>query len=202
MKTRSCLLVIIATFTTLHTAYAYVSNEEIRAKQRIEDIKTCESSLPGAKAKYAELMGERKFWKAAGALRFCASTLPNNSDLNALIADAEIKEHQAVIKDPKASKVEKNKAKERLVIDYPVAGKEYANDVVKQGKADEAMQARRLKSQGVKIGMSQAEVVASSWGKPKNVSRTSTAYGATEIWHYGFPNFLYFENGILTQIHN
>ncbi len=93
MKARIYLFSVIATFATLHTAYAYVSDDEIKAKRLALEIRACESSLPSLRAEYDKLIIERKFWRAAGKLRFCASILSNRADLNALIADAEIKEH-------------------------------------------------------------------------------------------------------------
>ena len=106
MKT-TILVLTTLTFAILRPAQAYMTIDETRAQQRIADIKTCEATLPDIKSNYDKLIAERKFWKAAAGLRFCAGVLPNNADLNALIADAEIKEHQAIIKDPKASKFEK-----------------------------------------------------------------------------------------------
>ena len=58
----------------------------------------------------------------------------------------------------------------------------------------------RLAKGRVKIGMSQKEVLASSWGKPVDVSRTTTAAGTREQWVYGNKNYLYFDHGILTAI--
>lgn len=56
----------------------------------------------------------------------------------------------------------------------------------------------------VSIGMTK-EMVLVSWGKPKDINRTVTAYGTREQWVYGDfgsnskPTFLYFENGIMTS---
>ncbi|OPY59456.1 MAG: hypothetical protein A4E55_00226 [Pelotomaculum sp. PtaU1.Bin035] len=58
------------------------------------------------------------------------------------------------------------------------------------------------KTQGVRIGMTQQEVLNSSWGKPKSVNKTTTQYGIHEQWVYGNNNYLYFEDGILTTIQN
>ena len=88
------------------------------------------------------------------------------------------------------------------MIDYPEVGKAYASEVGRLDKAEQAKQSRHLKSLGVHLGMSQEDVVASSWGRPRSVSRTSTGYGVTETWHYGYPNYLFFDNGRLTQVHN
>jgi hypothetical protein len=60
----------------------------------------------------------------------------------------------------------------------------------------------KIKKEGVRIGMTQAEVLASSWGRPDDINKTTTAYGTSEQWVYGHRNYLYFRNGILTTIQN
>lgn len=55
---------------------------------------------------------------------------------------------------------------------------------------------------GVHIGITAAEALRSSWGRPDHVNRTITALGVDEQWVYPNGNFLYFENGILTAIQN
>lgn len=65
----------------------------------------------------------------------------------------------------------------------------------------ETQQVLANKSQGVSIGMSSAQVLASNWGKPRKVNRTTTANGVTEQWVYR-GGYLYFSNGVLTGIQN
>lgn len=60
----------------------------------------------------------------------------------------------------------------------------------------------RRRKEGVSIGMSQDEVLMSSWGRPERVNRTTTSRGTREQWVYGGSNYLYFENGRLTAIQN
>ena len=57
------------------------------------------------------------------------------------------------------------------------------------------------KRQGVRIGMSEQDVLDSSWGRPSKVNRTTTRYGVREQWVYG-GGYLYFEDGVLTSIQN
>lgn len=66
----------------------------------------------------------------------------------------------------------------------------------------EAEEKARKKSQGVYIGMTQQDVLDSSWGKPKDINKTIGAWGVHEQWVYGNGNYLYFEDGILTSIQN
>ncbi len=69
-----------------------------------------------------------------------------------------------------------------------------------------ALQEKKLKkekkSRGVSIGMTQQEVLQSSWGKPKDINKTTTEYGTHEQWVYANYNYLYFEDGILVTIQN
>lgn len=58
------------------------------------------------------------------------------------------------------------------------------------------------KKLGVTLGMSQQDVLDSSWGRPDHVNRTTTARGTREQWVYGSGNYLYFEDGVLTAIQN
>ena len=55
---------------------------------------------------------------------------------------------------------------------------------------------------GVRIGMTKAQALASNWGRPNSINKTTTASGTHEQWVYGGGNYLYFENGELTSIQN
>jgi hypothetical protein len=59
--------------------------------------------------------------------------------------------------------------------------------------------AAKKKKEGVRVGMTPEDVIASSWGKPERVNRTTNAYGVREQWVYG-NNYLYFKDGVLTTI--
>ena len=51
-----------------------------------------------------------------------------------------------------------------------------------------------------RIGMTEAQVLASSWGKPTSVNTTITAYGNSEQWVYGYGMYVYFRNGKVSAI--
>lgn len=51
-----------------------------------------------------------------------------------------------------------------------------------------------------RIGMTEAQVLASSWGKPSSVNTTITAYGNSEQWVYGYGMYVYFRNGKVSAI--
>lgn len=72
----------------------------------------------------------------------------------------------------------------------------------KERKTAIAEEKKLRKSKGVSIGMTQADVLASSWGKPKYINRTTTPLRSREQWVYGNGNYLYFEDGTLTSIQN
>ncbi len=58
----------------------------------------------------------------------------------------------------------------------------------------------RKKQQGVRIGMSEQDVLDSSWGKPTKINKSVYSWGTHEQWVYPNDNYLYFENGKLTSI--
>ena len=69
-------------------------------------------------------------------------------------------------------------------------------------QADRQAKAQKRK-EGVSLGMTVDDVLASSWGKPEHVNRTTTAGGTREQWVYpGHHSYLYFTDGVLTTIQN
>lgn len=80
----------------------------------------------------------------------------------------------------------------------------------KRAVVAEAVAAKRVaageragrKKQGAYVGMTQQDVLNSSWGRPQHVNRTTTALGTREQWVYGIGSYLYFEDGVLTAIQN
>lgn len=58
------------------------------------------------------------------------------------------------------------------------------------------------KKQGVRIGMTEQDVLDSSWGRPTRVRNTTNARGIQSQWIYEGQNYLYFENGKLTTVQN
>ena len=66
----------------------------------------------------------------------------------------------------------------------------------------EAKAKAEAKQHGVKIGMTQQQVLDSNWGAPEEKNRTTNSFGVYEQWVYGGGNYLYFENGILKTIQN
>ena len=58
-----------------------------------------------------------------------------------------------------------------------------------------------IANRDVQIGMTE-EMALDSWGKPRDMNRTTTANVVHEQWVYGGGNFLYFTNGQLTSFQN
>lgn len=69
-------------------------------------------------------------------------------------------------------------------------------DDKKQKDAEKALCNRRG---GVSIGMTAAQVLASCWGKPRDVNETLTPRGKHEQWVYG-RDYVYLDNGIVISI--
>lgn len=65
--------------------------------------------------------------------------------------------------------------------------------------AKKAADIRRAKG-GVSVGMTNAQVLASNWGKPESINRTTFASGEHEQWVYAGFQYLYFEDGVVTAI--
>lgn len=80
--------------------------------------------------------------------------------------------------------------------------KSISNLTEKYREQQEVKDKKKKKSEGVSIGMTQEEVLQSSWGKPKDINKTITKYGVNEQWVYANYNYLYFEDGILVTIQN
>lgn len=66
-------------------------------------------------------------------------------------------------------------------------------------QAEIADRARR-KKEGVRIGMTEKEVLMSSWGRPESVNRSIYPSHIREQWVYPGFQYLYFDNGVLTSI--
>ena len=73
----------------------------------------------------------------------------------------------------------------------------------KKDAADRAFREAMARRPGVRIGMTQQDVIErSNWGPPQSRRRTTTEAGIREQWIYEGSNYLYFENGKLVVIQN
>ena len=175
-------------------------------------VTACADNLEAKKATYTTLMKQQKFDAAEKEVRNC-SVLLANADLKAM-ADEALKQYFiGEFKNPKSALESKVNALQKLTRDFPEVGAEYAaplkkleDALVKKNEADAkhrtASIAKEKRSKGVSIGMSKEDVLASKWGRPESVNKTTGSYGTHEQWVYGGRNYLYFENGVLTTIQN
>lgn len=76
----------------------------------------------------------------------------------------------------------------------------YSDQLAKDSARQAAAERARKKGEGVSVGMTKADVLASNWGKPKSINATTTARGNKEQWVYRDNNYLYFQGEILTTI--
>lgn len=75
-----------------------------------------------------------------------------------------------------------------------------ASALVKAEARLEAHRKAQKRNEGVTVGMTMAEVLESSWGKPASRNVTTHATHEREQWVYGNGNYLYFQDGILRTI--
>ena len=73
-----------------------------------------------------------------------------------------------------------------------------------KARQEQKAEAARKKREGVVIGMSPDDVLASAWGKPDKINRSTNKYGTSEQWVYRnrVEGYLYFDNDVLTAIQN
>jgi hypothetical protein len=134
----------------------------------------CANGFAGIAAKAAEEIKQGNAGAAVEALSRCQDA-PGAMSVDRLLAGAKTE----LAKQEKQRLSAAEKEKERFL----------------------ASERRQKKSEGVSLGMSRDDVMASSWGRPNEVHRTTTATGTHEQWVYG-GGYLYFDNGVLTAVQN
>jgi flavodoxin len=149
--------------------------EEEKAKRQAAKLAMCTDGVGKLKEEADAFLKQGKPGPAADVLSAC----------DGLLQDAQAKKMLATAM--KAREAEERKAQKA--------------QAAVQAKLQAAEKARK-KQEGVTIGMSQQDVLDSSWGKPDRVNRTTTANGVREQWVYGHGNYLYFTNGVLTAYQN
>lgn len=170
----------------------------------------CESSIQSKLSEYADLISNGKPREAADSLKQCAIAL-QDAELKRKVAAAEIAAHTFAINYPRASPRERIASIDQLAAIYPEDAKKFASlrasleaQAIRmeeqQARANRQRELARRKRQGVTIGMSQEEVLQSSWGRPERVNRSIYSFATHEQWIYGGGNYLYFEDGKLTSI--
>lgn len=165
----------------------------------------CEIKLTQIWDEYEKHMLSHNYQAAANAVRECATELKKD-ELISMLSSAEIKSYLQEFNDPKSDAGKILQAFFALKEQYPREAEKIESSF--QPKIDAAIartksaEQQESKHSGVYIGMSTIEVLASKWGKPQSVNRTTSSSGTREQWVYGGKNYLYFENGMLTTIQN
>jgi hypothetical protein len=165
--------------------------------------KLCEETFSSKKQEFSDLMSKKQYWTASNHIRSCAYLLDNDEVKN-MLKEAEIASHLSEINNLKLSARTRGQAMQKLAKDYPEVGEKYTKQaellIAEADKKEREAERKRKKSEGVSIGMTKEDVLASSWGKPKSINTTITAYGSREQWVYGTGNYLYFNDDKLTSI--
>ena len=76
----------------------------------------------------------------------------------------------------------------------------YSNTITLSKESDNTTPKEIIVIKEPAIGMTKDEVLDSTWGKPKDINKTTTAYGTREQWCYSGYKYIYFKNGIVTSI--
>lgn len=146
-------------------------------------------------------------WQGVIAIRRCAILL-SDPELKALADKAEQADWVLTAKNPKESTSARISALDKLRVAQGEASdpslKAIHTKLVAQLKREREAETRadaaRKKREGVTLGMSEADVIASAWGKPKRINRSVYSFGIHEQWVYDGSNYLYFKNGRLDSI--
>lgn len=178
---------------------------EAAETKRAAAVKECEDSRGDLIKAYDELTRKGQHWEAARHITHCANTTADK-DLESRIAEAEIRSFKQEADDAKLPPRTRAAAAQKLVDHYPAAGAKYEKKIPEwiaaADRQERAAEAKRRRSEGVHIGMTKDDVLASSWGRPQSINTTTTQFGTREQWVYGGRNFLYFTDGKLTAIQN
>jgi hypothetical protein len=121
----------------------------------------------------------------------CSVALPDDAEFK-VVADATlIADAKMTVGDKTAALQLRFQAADRLFrMDIANEAKWFKlrQQIASQQAAEQQKMEREIaaekRKQGVSIGMSQEEVLASSWGRPRHVNRTTTARGTREQWIY------------------
>lgn len=172
----------------------------------------CAETIEQKKALYVQLLDARKFWDARLALEDCPYLL-NDPTLIAMKNGASRLSYLVTINNAKEAAYTRLGAIATLRTDFPADAVQFDalearlrpladQDAAKETKRAAAAEKARRRKEGVRLGMTQEDVLASSWGRPSRVNRTTYTFATHEQWVYDGGGYLYFKNGILETIQN
>lgn len=161
----------------------------------------CDHWLPNILATYEEHAKANRHADAASAVQECSHV---NDDLRRRFKTSDIAAKSATAANRKAPSHERVIAVQALRDLYPSEANPHLKDLPAlkaiAGAEERRRDAAERKKKGITIGMSTADVRASSWGEPERINSTINAYSTTEQWVYGNGNYLYFDNGVLRSM--
>lgn len=156
---------------------------------------------------FQALVQQRRLNEAFSVLNDCAQAT-GDAQLQALAARARIADLLDTAQNPRYFVGARLTALDLLLRDYPTE-RTAENDrlhakLVKLQEIELAAEARRTaarkRREGVSVGMTKDDVLASAWGRPEKINRSSYNWGTREQWVYRGNNYLYFHDDTLESI--
>lgn len=168
------------------------------ASRQAGEAERCLSKRDEIIATYEKLFGKRLYEQAASAVRECAAATKQPVFTNA-VAAADIADYRSSADDPKTPLHSRILVLDKLYAEYPEAFKGHEGQYASLQKQQAAAEGASKRKRGVTIGMSKEDVLASNWGKPRKINRSTYAWGSSEQWVYD-GGYLYFKDGVLESI--
>lgn len=159
----------------------------------------CEANRAEILAEFKQLVERGEVWKASLVAGRCANET-KAADWADLQTQAATIDRQNTIANTKASAAERIQAIDSLRSIDNAAALEHANLYARLQKQEAQALAKRKRSEGVSIGMTSEDVVASSWGKPEKINRSDYSFGVHEQWVYGSGNYIYIKDGLVSSV--
>ena len=168
----------------------------------------CRGEIEARKVEYVQLLDKKAFWDAGLALGDCPGLLEDKALID-MQEGARRLSRITTATDTRASTDDRLRAIAGLA---PADSEKFESVRVKlQTQADkeaaaaakkrDAAEKVRRRKEGVSLGMSKEEVLASNWGRPRKVNTSTYTFGVHEQWVYD-GGYLYFKDGVLTSIQN
>lgn len=171
----------------------------------------CNRTIASRTTAFHTHVANGRLFYAVEAMGNCAS-LTGNSALAAEVSAVHVDALTKAATNKRAPAAERLRSFDILERLYPEQAKalptlkaalekQASAEKIKSDAAQARADAARKRREGVRIGMSEQDVLDSSWGRPRKVNRTTRASGTAEQWVYD-GGYLYFDNGVLTSIQN
>lgn len=197
-------LLIYTLLPSVEPKTSTVSNSKISAD--INNENRCKSQREEQLSEYEKNIKLNQPWKAATTIRVCSKVL-NDPQMLSMVKQAELSDRMNTAYDKSAPASHRLMAIGQIEemdptkIESLKALKIQMQKIVNQQDSKNRKSiATQKRNEGVVIGMTQADVVASSWGRPKKINKSIYSFGVHEQWVYEGNNYLYFRDGKLDSI--